>query len=1112
MTAFFGNPALDPIVAAIAAGNPHDGVARAEAMNPFRSVICLAPAGSGKTSELILRLLACLSISTKPEEVLAITFTTLAAGEIKERLLAALSLAQSGVTPEKEHEKPLFELARLVLRRDQELGWNLLVNPSRLRIMTFDSFSAYLAGKTPIMSGLGGGQTSDDPHLIYRQAILETLAAVNDPSAPEVLREALEQVLTLAKNQFEKLVPMFANLLAKRDQWAGEIVGLDVADMELALGHMLDVEKQEAINVLQNGDIDALVNVLADAATALPGFEWALNVPPVQSRSEYADFLREFAGFALKADGDLRAMVNVKNGFPAGHPLTKRCNDVLKDLKGTEQAERYASALNTLVKLPDAEFPDFTARMVGHFAVILRYLLANLTLAFEETASLDFPEVAVRAIQALGSDTDIGEALLDEDRINHILVDEVQDSSPNQYQLLLRITSEWSTGDGRTLFMCGDLSQSIYLFRNATPEIFKQIVKTLTFGNLQLELHRLVVNFRSSPAVVQWNNECYEHVFGKSDVPFVASVPAHATDGSFSVRPISTGPIGEARSVCDQLEELIATDPLSSVAILVRSRSNLKHILVEMKARGIKASGQNIDPITESAPVSEVVSLVRSLWHLADRTSWFSMLRASFVGLSWGDCITIAQGGKIVLESMRSEAVQQQLTQDGYTRIKSFLKAYDDVHASSRAQDLAWASKALWVSLGGPATVDQTEIEDVLTVFSLLLQHTVTGCLEQPQAFFRAVSKLYATPKPGRVLLMTVHAAKGLEYDHVICPGLNARSTADDQPLFHWRRINNRFVLTANPGSEADPTAPETRLFKFMGSKVKNDTREEVARLAYVMTTRAKKTCTLYGCINKLDDETSGSYASGSLLESLWPAVSDAFDACPAGAVITTEEEEAVPSKARLTAGFKPELPVGIFIPASSNDQAPTENDLSDEDEEAQGKDLCRRLEGIVFHKVIEIIGGTGVESWDAQRIGGKGKAISSMLAREGYPAASIQAGVARVIDLAISTISCPHGRWVLKPRENSGQEVQVSSYRAGRWVHRILDRSFVEDDVYWIVDWKSSAPNEGEDIDAFIARETSRYKAKMNEYRQVVQDAGITIDVQPALYFPEIQRLVHVD
>lgn len=1114
MTAYVPFPSLDPIFAAVARSNAHDGLQRAIAMDPRRSIVCLAPAGSGKTTELILRMLACLSISRRPEEVLAITFTTLAAGEIKERLMDALALAASGIEPEEEHEKPLYDLAVLVLKRDAAMGWNLLLNPSRLRIMTFDSFSAMLAAKNPVMSGLGGGNTTDDPHLLYRQAVLETLGSVNDLDTPEELRVALEAVLGFAKNQFEKLVPLFATLLSKRDQWAHEIGNFNVPMMEQALRGLTSVERSDAYAQLRTWHIDSLINTITQASSMLEGFEWAATAP-VAGAPGYDEFMAKFAGFALTKDGDLRASVNVKNGFPAGHPLTKDFNAVLKGLKGSDEAVVYSEALKTLVDLPDAEYPDLSAEMCKHFSTILFMMLGNLHLAFDDTATLDFPEVAFRAIRALGDEStgEVGDALLDEDRICHLLVDEVQDSSPNQYLLLLKLTAHWgeTSDEIRSMFFCGDIFQSIYLFRNAVPETFNKIVSELKFGNQKLELARLVVNFRSAPGVVEWNNNAYSQVFANSKTPFVPSVAAREGAGGMTVRPINSGAIGEAKEVVDQIEGLIQAEPESSIAILVRSRSHMKHILPELKARGIKASGQNIDPITESSPVSEVVGLIRSLWHIADRTSWFTLLRSAFVGLSWADCVAVGQGDRIVIDALRSEKVNDLLSVEGKVRVAAFLVAYDAVRSSSRGDDLAWAAKALWVSLGGPATVDDTEVEDVLTVFNLLLQHTSTGCLEKPQAFFRAVEKLFASPKPGSVMVMTIHASKGLEFDHVIIPALNSRSGSDDTPLFYWRRVDDTFVVAPNPGPGFDELSAENRLFKYIGSKVNKDVSDEVSRLAYVMTTRAKKTCTLYATFEKLDEDTMASYATGSVLECLWPAVEEEVIAMAPGFAIKEEVKTQVPSKARLLPGFTPVLPANLYIPASSNDQMPTEADMVDETKETQGSDLRRRIEGIVLHKVLELIGQSGLAAWSVDRIKGKAKAIAAMLSREGYPSRDIVAGVDRVIWLACNTIQSDAGQWILKSRDSGGQEVEVSAYRNGRWINRILDTSFEEEGVYWIIDWKSSEPAEGQDVDQFIAMEVERYEAKMEEYKAAVIDAGITIPVKMALFFPAITRLKDV-
>ena len=98
-----------------------------------------------------------------------------------------------------------------------------------------------------------------------------------------------------------------------------------------------------------------------------------------------------------------------------------------------------------------------------------------------------------------------------------------------------------------------------------------------------------------------------------------------------------------------------------------------------------------------------------------------------------------------------------------------------------------------------------------------------------------------------------------------------------------------------------------------------------------------------------------------------------------------------------------------------------------------------------------------------------------------------------------------------MKTRPGSGQEVQVSAYRNGRWIHRFLDLTFVEDKVYWIGDLKSAVCPEGVSEDLFIAREIERYRTKMLEYKQGVIDAGVTDEVKMFLFFASFNRLAEV-
>lgn len=1092
---------LTPIMAAIAKTNPHDADVRALSIDPSRSIALLAPAGSGKTTQLLYRFMACLTVVERPEEILAITFTNKAAGEIVERVTGALSLAAAGVEPKEDHEKPLYMLGRLVLERDALLGWNLVLNPSRLRIMTFDAYCAKLAGKMPIMSGLGGGRTAEDPSLVYRTAILETLGRVNDETIPQVLREALEAVLSFARNQFELLVPMFSNLLMKRDQWVGEILHINAAELSAALTSLVEAEVDEALAVLDRHGFANCWRIFADASGVYDQYSWAVY-GKADSSLEGRDFARRAAKALLKTDNMIRSKVTAREGFPAKESLTQQMNAFLASLNGEPEVD---FALITLRDLPEAEYPAESAKMLEHLTVILRYLLANLMLAFDSSASVDFPEVAQRAILSLGAGTEVGDALLEEDRVCHLLVDENQDTSPAQYQLLSRLVQDWEPDDGRSVFKCGDKYQSIYLFRGATVNLFTDTVKEGRFGPKELEVYNLRVNFRSSPAIVEWNNKVYSELFSGPGSTFVPSVPFRSNSGRVTVEAVPDAQ-SEGVRVVQLIEEAFKENPQQSVAILVRGRSHLKYILPALKQAGISASGTDIDPIADCTPVSEVVSMIRALWHQADRTSWLALLRAAFVGLSWEDCLTVSMGHSVIPVALRMAEVHSKLTPDGMVRVLRLIEALDGVEKASRSDELAWKARALWTALGGMATVDQTELGDIKTVFKLLGTHTATGDLDSPQAFFNALANLYASPKAGSVQIMTVHKSKGLEFGTVIIPSLQKNGGRDETPLFYWRTIKGKFFLAPNMGDQ-DTMSPESRLFRFVGSHVKADHRDELKRVAYVGTTRAKNNLHLLACKDVSNDDMG---SSNSLLGCLQDVLADEFVAVDAGTA-KLDVAGGVPSKARLAADHTVALPTDCFIPASTNEALPTENELHDELREGEGDDHRAKVEGIVYHRFVEMIAKEGLDSWTLDRLRGKGQAVAALMRREGYPIREIPVGRDRVLRLLEVTLNSEKGRWILSRHEHGGQEVQISGYRNGRWVHRYLDRPFVDHGAYWITDWKTAECPEGVDLEDFVRSIAARYRAKMEEYRSVVIEAGVEWPVKLGLFLPAVDRFVEL-
>ena len=130
-----------------------DAAARRAALDPARSVIVQAPAGSGKTELLIQRYLALLARVDSPEEIIAITFTRKATAEMRARVLDALLRAENDTPPAKPHEFLTWRLARGARSHDSQARWNIAENPNRLRIQTIDSLCHWLTLQLPMLSG-----------------------------------------------------------------------------------------------------------------------------------------------------------------------------------------------------------------------------------------------------------------------------------------------------------------------------------------------------------------------------------------------------------------------------------------------------------------------------------------------------------------------------------------------------------------------------------------------------------------------------------------------------------------------------------------------------------------------------------------------------------------------------------------------------------------------------------------------------------------------------------------------------------------------------------------------------------------------------------------------
>ena len=524
------------------AQKPHDISARDSALDIQQSWIVQAPAGSGKTGILVYRMLKLLAVVQQPEQVLAITFTRKAAKEMRDRLLSLLIRADSGESSEDDFEAIGIDLAKAVLKNDAKHGWQLLNMPHRLNIETIDALCARLVATMPWLSRLGEKpQTTEKPEQHYQFAIEQLLLELLDQDSD--IQQDLIALLLSQENNFRKIRNLLQPMLSRRDQWLRHFLGKDLqrsqTDLEETWRSISEAMLSDLLASVPIGAKDTLIKLTHFSAKQRVDQEMQksprernpakLNFPAAvfieQQRFPRADFadidlwlgIREMLLTKKGSDYQLRKQVTKTQGFPTDFPDEKaQFKQLLADL---ENAPDFIEKLANIELIPPASFNDEQWEQLLILEKVLRRLLAHLQLRFHNAKECDFTEVSLRANQALddlGEPTDL--ALRMDYQIQHILVDEFQDTSHAQFSLLKNLTRGWQKGDGRSLFLVGDPMQSIYRFREADVGLFIKLSEARGRIN-DIDLKPLVLseNFRSQKSLVDWFNQVFEVSFPKQN-------------------------------------------------------------------------------------------------------------------------------------------------------------------------------------------------------------------------------------------------------------------------------------------------------------------------------------------------------------------------------------------------------------------------------------------------------------------------------------------------------------------------------------------------------------------------------------------------------------------
>ncbi len=1114
-----------------------DQIERELALDPARSFICEAPAGSGKTELLTQRYLTLLALVEEPENILAITFTRKATGEMRERIVSALHMA-AGEMPDAPHRQVTWRLGCAVLERDQECDWQLRHNPARLRIQTFDSLCSSLTRQLPLESSLGSQpRIIQDSTRLYQEA---TQALLSSFETDVPWAEDLGQLIALLENDFERFQALMVDMLQRREEWLPLVTGHEVpadpsqpnpvrdileANLRSVISERIEAVR-EKIPPLKQRD---LVRLLGFAAANLQriGYQSPIvqcldidlafeTLPP--NDPQYIPQWLGLASLLTTLKGEWRKAVNKRCGFPVGEGSEEvlkfklRKDQLLELIDSLSSSAGLNEDLRNLRSLPDPAFDEAQWLLLRALFKVLPVLVAHLAVVFKEANGIDFPELSLAAKRALNSGGEPSRLIQRLDyRLQHILVDEFQDTSQSQVDLLNELTSGWTPGDGRTLFCVGDAMQSIYGFRGANVGLFLHC-RQHGLANVPLKALSLRSNFRAQAGLVDWINRVFSAAFPRVDnisSNAVSYSPSTAVNDKLKGRAVYCHAFVdhpdnhmEARYILGIIRKTRIEQADASIAILVRSRDHASHILPLLKDAAIRFRAVEMEPLHNHAVIQDLLALTRALLHLADRTAWLAILRAPWAGLSLVDLeaianMTAAEGDTLPViltqcelalaqglpSSQPADEAQGQsdfflleevaqgdrrwrvLSPDGAARLGRVLPVLRQAVAERDRKTLRQWIEGAWIALGGPAVVeDETALRNASVYFDLLELWEFPSQLSSFSLLQAEVDKLYAEPDTqadDRLQIMSIHKSKGLEFDVVIVPSLQRRPATDRGSVLMWQqRLNSggesellmaplaRKNLSAKAGNR-QPT------YQYMRNEQSKKNLLENCRLLYVACTRARKR--LYLSAQVKQDSRDSLHLKhpirSSLLSTIWEPVQTRL----LRVENKTDENSVLAPKAQ--ADVRKPRALHRIRGTWRFPRLPEGGLLEDfipryefENVEAEKHEAWLGVEarrvGTLVHRYLQQFAEDGLSRWSAQRIAALSERISMQLQALGVPRGDIEKASATVSAQLQAVVADDNAEFIFSSDYSfSKNEYAVTLQTGFGSSHLVMDRVFRTDD-----------------------------------------------------------------
>ena len=1106
-----------------------------QAADPTASVLVNASAGTGKTKVLTDRILGLLLTGSTPDKILALTFTKAAAGEMHERLLKRL--AHWAICKQDELAAEITQLTEKDASLDeinqaQSLFAQVLDTPGGLKIQTIHSFCQSLLARFPLEADLP-----------------PNFQLIEDRTVSELLRNAQERVLHQAHRapnsalalavlrlsaqmqdvQFSELMAKVASSRRRIEAFLrnyGGVIGA-IATLKETLGvDQNDTAPKIIDDLLSTNFLSDLQRIgrnliASDKATTIKRGNELLLWLSLDEAERRSSITQLFDWFLTKGKSDEELAHKLRKTL-ATRDIAKKHPEDYERLN--ELADEVFAFYNKIKNLRLVEINEA-------LLTVAEAVLSDYGRAKAARIALDYEDLIAKSANLLSAKHGMAWVMYKLDGgINHVLIDEAQDTSPEQWQIVQRITDDFFSGDQgkdlRTLFAVGDFKQSIFSFQGANPAELGRMRdyfgEKVTAADLIWRPVNLDASFRSAPGILglvdqvfsqstagrglflpgeqqsDWRRHLASRQGHESQIELWPLVEAQEVDGQGSAASSSSLDTSTqlAQKIADRIHHLCLSDdgindPNSwlpskkrrlepgDFMILLQKRGSFASLLNRsLRRKGIPVAGLDRLALAQHLAVEDLVALGRSLLLPEDDLTLATVLKGPFLGLTEDELywLAAARGEGRLWATLYLRSIKTDVYQRAYNELSSLASI-----ALSRPPYEFFCH--LLYGLGGlgklTARMGEEAADPVQEFLSLALNYE----REHPpslEGFLHWFTKGSEEVKRdmdqshGEVRIMTVHGSKGLQSPVVVLA--DSHLPVRFRETFFWKGDPQNESLIWVPASDQD-----SRESRALRNKARGEIEEEKHRLLYVGLTRAEDRLWITGIKQQKSSKGSTWHSiCGNSLQELG-AETKQINEDELLCLINnwserpnaTQRQEAANENEKI-----PSLPEWFRTMPNAEPSPPSPLAASRPEDEPAGNSPLKKLgrttgikRGILTHSLLEHLPALPKERWEA--------ACDHYLKKPGH---SLEAEINMEIKQEVLSV-LNHPEFGKLFSADTQTEVPLVGLVGHDVVSGRIDRLLVTESEVWVLDYKTNRPSP-----ATSDKVPSVYRKQLSNYKELLK------------------------